>query len=56
MKKVGGIRVVRIRLPTFGVSIERGGVRDVCGNDVVDGGIGIGTMVDAINVVQFGNV
>jgi hypothetical protein len=43
-------------LLTFGVSIERGGVKDVCGSDVVDGGTGIGTMVEAVNVVRFGNV
>ncbi len=56
MKKVGGIRVVHIGLLTFGVSIKRGSVRDLCGNDVVDGGIGIEIMVEATNVVQFGNV
>jgi hypothetical protein len=55
MKKAGGIRVVRIGLLTFAVSIERG-VRDVCGSDVVDGGIGIRTLVEATNVVRFGDV
>jgi hypothetical protein len=56
MKKAGGIRIVHIGLLAFGVSIERGGVRDVCGSDVVDGGTGIGTMVEVTNVVRFGNV
>lgn len=53
MKKAGGIRVVRIGLLTFGVSTQRRGARDVCGNDVVDARIGIGAMVEAINVVWF---
>ncbi len=56
MKKTGGIRVVRNVLLTFGISIEIGGVRDVCGSDVVDAGIGKRTMVEATNVVWFGNV
>jgi hypothetical protein len=40
MKKAGGIRVVRNVLLTFGISIERACVRDVCGSDVVDGRTG----------------
>jgi hypothetical protein len=55
MKKAGGIRVVRIGLLTFGVSIERGGVKDVCGSDVVYGRIGIGTTMEATmcNLVMY---
>lgn len=56
VKKVGVIRIVRIGLLTFGVSTHKGGARDVCGNDVVNVGIGIGTMVEATNVVWFGNI
>jgi hypothetical protein len=56
VKKAGGIRVVRIGLLTFGVSTQRGCVRDVCGNDVVDVRIGIRAMVEAIIVVWFGNI
>ncbi len=56
MKKAGGIKVVCIGLLTFGISTHRGGVRDVCGNDVVDARIGIGTMVEATNVAWFSNI
>jgi hypothetical protein len=56
VKKVGGIRVVHTGLLTFGVSTQRGGVKVVCGNDLVDTRIGIGAMVEATNVVWFGNI
>jgi len=56
VKKVSGIKVVCIGLLTFGVSTHKGGARDVCGNDVVDARIGIGTMVETTNVVWFGNI
>jgi hypothetical protein len=56
VKKVGVIKIVHTGLLTFGISTHKGGARDVCGNDVVDVGIGIGTMVEATNVVWFGNI
>jgi hypothetical protein len=51
VKKVGGIKVVLIGLLTFGISTHRRGVRDVCGNDVVGAGIGIGAMVEVTKIV-----
>jgi len=51
VKKASGIKVVCIGLWTFGISTHRGGVKDVCGNHVVDVGIGIGAMVEVTNVV-----
>jgi hypothetical protein len=56
MKKVRGIKVVHIGLLPFGISTHKGGVKNVCGNDVVDAEIGIGTMVEATNVVWFSNI